>query len=44
MLVVGGREAESGQVAVRERSGKDLGAMTLEAFLDLARARIARRD
>ncbi len=44
MLVVGAREAESGQVAVRERSGKDLGAMTLDAFLALTKARLERRD
>jgi threonyl-tRNA synthetase len=33
MLVVGEREAETGTVAVRLRSGKDLGAMTLDSFL-----------
>ncbi|HLI11731.1 MAG TPA: threonine--tRNA ligase [Alphaproteobacteria bacterium] len=33
MLVVGDREAESGTVAVRLRSGKDLGAMPLDAFI-----------
>jgi len=33
MLVVGEREAENGTVAVRLRSGKDLGAMTLDSFL-----------
>ncbi len=33
MLVVGEREAENGTVAVRLRSGKDLGAMKLEDFL-----------
>jgi threonyl-tRNA synthetase len=38
MLVVGEREAEQGTVAVRLRSGKDLGAMPLDAFI----ARIAR--
>jgi threonyl-tRNA synthetase len=43
LLVVGGREAASGQVAVRERSGEDRGAMPLAAFLDLARARIQAR-
>jgi len=32
MLVVGGREAEAGTVAVRERTTGDLGAMTAEAF------------
>ena len=43
MLVVGAREAESGQVAVRERSGKDLGPMTVEAFRLLADDLIRRR-
>jgi len=33
MLVVGEREAQEGKVAVRLRSGKDLGAMPLETFL-----------
>ena len=32
MLVVGDREAESGMVAVRTRTGEDLGAMRLEDF------------
>src|SRR5579872_5384489 len=33
MLVVGEREAAEGKVAVRLRSGKDLGAMPLEQFI-----------
>jgi threonyl-tRNA synthetase len=33
MLVVGDREAEQGMVAVRLRSGKDLGAMPLDQFI-----------
>ena len=33
MLVVGDREAESGEVAVRDRREGDRGVMTLEAFL-----------
>jgi threonyl-tRNA synthetase len=33
MLVAGEREAENGTVAVRLRSGKDLGAMTVDSFL-----------
>jgi threonyl-tRNA synthetase len=33
MLVVGEREAADGKVAVRLRSGKDLGAMPLDAFI-----------
>ncbi len=40
MLVMGDREAESGQVAVRLRSEEDLGAMSVDAFLDRARADI----
>jgi len=33
MLIVGEKEAESGTVAVRQRHGGDLGAMTLDAFI-----------
>ena len=40
MLVVGKREAEGGQVAVRLRSGEDLGAMDFNAFLKMAREAI----
>jgi threonyl-tRNA synthetase len=36
MLVVGDREAEAGQVAVRLRSEEDLGAISVEAFLKRA--------
>ena len=32
MLVVGGKEAEAGTVAVRTRAGEDLGAMSLAVF------------
>jgi threonyl-tRNA synthetase len=32
MLVVGDREAEAGAVAVRVRSGENLGAMPLDEF------------
>ena len=41
MLVIGGREAEAGLVAVRSREKGDLGTMTPEAFIDLLRAEIA---
>ena len=34
MLVIGDKEAESGTVAVRLRSGKDLGPMPLEKFME----------
>ena len=36
MLVCGDREMEEGQVAVRERSRGDIGAMSLEEFRELA--------
>jgi threonyl-tRNA synthetase len=37
MLVVGKREAEADSVAVRLRSGEDLGAMNIASFIDLAK-------
>ena len=40
MLVVGDKEAESGSVAVRTRAGEDLGAMSLDAFLEKVRGEI----
>jgi threonyl-tRNA synthetase len=40
MLVIGGREAEEGKVAVRDRLEGDLGAMTLEAALEKLQAEI----
>jgi len=44
MLVVGDREASSGQVSVRLRTNEDLGTMSVEAFLQRATALIASRD
>ena len=40
MLVVGDREVESGQVAVRSREAGDRGAVPVEAFLDQVRAEV----
>ncbi|MEJ7839449.1 MAG: His/Gly/Thr/Pro-type tRNA ligase C-terminal domain-containing protein, partial [Thermomicrobiales bacterium] len=37
MLVIGKREAEAGSIAVRLRSGEDLGAMPVSDFLALAK-------
>jgi threonyl-tRNA synthetase len=34
MLVVGDKEKESGQVAVRTRKGEDMGSMALEDFIE----------
>ena len=38
LLVVGEREKEQGQVAVRTRAGEDLGTMTVTAFVEKLRA------
>ena len=43
LLIVGDREAEAGTVAVRTRSGEDLGTMTLEALAGRLSAEIASR-
>jgi threonyl-tRNA synthetase len=44
MLVVGKREVEADSVAVRLRTGRDLGAMTVDAFLEMALPRIESRS
>jgi threonyl-tRNA synthetase len=41
MLVVGDKEQESGQVALRLRSGENPGPMSLQAFIELAQQDIA---
>jgi threonyl-tRNA synthetase len=43
MLVVGDREAETGTVSVRERSGGDQGASSIDAFVAAALDEIARK-
>jgi threonyl-tRNA synthetase len=43
LVVVGDREAQINEVAVRTRSGKDLGSMPLERFLSGLRAEVASR-
>jgi len=43
ILVIGGREAESGQVAVRRRDGHDLGALPLAEVVDALRREAAER-
>ena len=40
MLVIGAREAEAGTVAVRTRGGEDLGAMSLDAFIEKVKSEI----
>ncbi len=44
LLVVGDREMERGEVAVRSRSGEDLGAMSLDDFVQMAREQIGRHE
>ena len=44
MLVIGDREAEGGAVAVRTRSGEDLGAMPLDAFIERITGEIKSRS
>jgi threonyl-tRNA synthetase len=37
MLVIGDREVAAGQIAPRQRDGKNLGSISVEAFVDLVR-------
>lgn len=43
MLVIGNREQENGQVAVRLRTEENLGAMVVEEFIALARQAVAEK-
>ncbi|HEX5720105.1 MAG TPA: threonine--tRNA ligase [Thermoanaerobaculia bacterium] len=43
MLVIGDAERDVGEVAVRHRSGTDLGKMTVEAFLERLRQEVRNR-
>ena len=43
LLVIGDKEVENEAVAVRTREGKDLGAMSVESFLDLINADLDRK-
>ena len=43
LLVVGDKEVESGSVAVRTRSGEDLGTMSVDAFLEMLGAEVTRK-
>ncbi|WCN09696.1 threonine--tRNA ligase [Marinomonas mediterranea] len=44
LIVVGDKEVENGKVAVRTRSGEDLGVMSVNEFEDLLRDEVARRS
>ena len=43
LLVLGDREVEEGTVNVRTRSGKNLGTMSIDAFIDLVKVAVAER-
>ncbi|WP_445116445.1 threonine--tRNA ligase [Acinetobacter sp. WZC-1] len=43
LLVLGDREVEEGTVNVRTRSGKNLGTMSIDAFIDLVKTAVAER-
>ena len=43
MLVLGDREAEQGQVAVRERTKGDIGAMSIDEFKQMATRLVSTR-
>ena len=43
LLVVGDREVEQGEIAVRGRKGEDLGSLTVDAFLEMLTAETASR-
>ena len=43
LLIVGDREVENAQVAVRQRDGTDLGAMSVDALCDRLSAEVAQR-
>ncbi|MCU7829302.1 MAG: threonine--tRNA ligase [Candidatus Thiodiazotropha sp. (ex Myrtea sp. 'scaly one' KF741663)] len=43
LLVIGDREMEEGAVAVRTRTGEDLGAMSLNDFMDRMRGEVKQR-
>lgn len=44
MFVLGGREAEAGEIALRDRLEGDLGTMPLEAAIERLKAEVAAHD
>jgi len=44
MLVIGDKEVASGTISPRQRDGKNLGAMTTEAFVDLVHQKCNRYE
>jgi threonyl-tRNA synthetase len=44
LIVVGDKEVENQQVAVRTRSGEDLGVMSIKDFEELLQNEVSRRS
>jgi threonyl-tRNA synthetase len=44
LLVIGDREVEQGQVAVRDRQGQDHGVMPVESFIESLSTAVAARN
>jgi threonyl-tRNA synthetase len=44
LLVVGDKEMEAGEIAVRSRKGDDLGKMSIEAFIQHANAEVSSKQ
>ena len=44
LIVIGDREVENDHVAVRLRNGKDLGSMSIDAFIDVLQSRVDNRE
>jgi threonyl-tRNA synthetase len=44
MLVIGDKEVASGTISPRQRDGKNLGAMTVDALVDLIREKCSRYE
>ena len=43
MIIIGAKEVENNQISVRSRKGQDLGAMDIEAFIDLVKKDISEK-
>jgi threonyl-tRNA synthetase len=43
MLVVGDKEMEAGEIALRTRSGEDLGKMSVDAFIEKLKNEVTQR-
>ena len=43
MLVIGDKEVENGQVALRLRNGENIGALTVAAFIERALSEVAQK-